>query len=48
MTTPTERYYMYCDACDCYEYDCHGITGCIKNVDGFVGAHERYKRGEQS
>ena len=29
-------YFKYCGACRCYEYDCHGVKGCIKLRPGYV------------
>lgn len=38
-----EMYFKFCDACRCYEYDCHGLEGCITQEPGYKNAHARYK-----
>ena len=37
----TEMYYKYCAACDCYEYDCHGLEGCIMLGVGYLNPRVR-------
>ena len=36
-----EMYFRFCEACNCYEYDCHGLEGCIRNEPGYKPAHQR-------
>ena len=36
-------YYQYCVACSCYEYDCHGLEGCIRLQPGYLGPHDRHR-----
>ena len=36
-----EMYFRYCHACNCYEYDCHGIKDCIALEEGYNPAHVR-------
>lgn len=36
-------YFRFCDACKCYEYDCHGLEGCIHHEPGYKNAHQRHR-----
>ena len=38
-----EMYFRYCSACSCYEYDCHGLPGCIKLEAEYKPAHARHR-----
>ena len=43
-----EMYFKFCDACNCYEYDCHGLEGCIRRDPNYRTARERERdRGER-
>lgn len=35
-------YFIFCDACQCFEYDCHGLEGCITLEDNYLKPHRRY------
>lgn len=37
----TAKYFWYCKACNCYEYDCRGTDGCITLELGYLSAHQR-------
>lgn len=37
-----KMYFRFCEACNCYEYDCHGLEGCIKLEDGYRNATQRH------
>jgi hypothetical protein len=36
-----EMYFRFCEACNCYEYDCHGLEGCIKLDPDYKSAPQR-------
>ena len=36
-----EMYFRFCKACNCYEYDCHGLEGCIHHEPDYKPAHQR-------
>lgn len=38
-----EMYFRFCKACKCYEYDCHGLEGCIHHEPDYKPAHQRAK-----
>ena len=35
-------YFIFCQACNCFEYDCHGLEGCIKREDNYQPPRQRY------
>lgn len=37
-----DKYFWFCDACGCYEYDCFGVSDdCITKRPGYMNAHAR-------
>ena len=39
-----EMYFRFCEACNCYEYDCHGTSwrkDCIKGEPDYKPAHQK-------
>jgi len=45
-----EMYFRFCEACNCYEYDCHGRSyrsECIKGEPDYKPAHRRHKERQE-
>jgi hypothetical protein len=39
-----DPYFWWCEACKCFEYDCHGYDGCVTHEPGYQNPHIRNRR----